>query len=98
MTFQAQMKATLEKTNIAHKEIKVFGSQIIITCWSRSAAEKWVGVLAKFSTVRGIVESRDETIDQPAAYNRSMKSKGWAKNRMTHKVWRVGAYIPTAAR
>lgn len=59
MSIQATMKATLEKTGIPHKEIKVYGSQIVITSWSEEAAKKWADVLSQFATVRCVTKNID---------------------------------------
>ena len=83
MTAQEQMKAQLAKSGIPHKEIQVFGSQIIVTSWSREAANKWAGLLAKFATVRGVVESVD--------YNQA--NRNTTLRPTTHRVWRTGARV-----
>lgn len=63
-TMQDRMKARLAQVGIPAREIKVYGSQIVITCLSSSAAEKWAVVLRKFATVRAIAkESLDETAE-----------------------------------
>ncbi len=59
MTIQEQMQAKLAVTGIPAKEIKCYGSQIMITAWSRDAAERWVMFLAKFSKVQAVKESTD---------------------------------------
>lgn len=61
-TTQERMKAMLRQVDIPAREIKVYGSQIVITCTSVRSAEKWASVLSKFATVRAIArESLDET-------------------------------------
>ncbi len=83
MTIQQQLRDAMAKSGIAHKEIEVYGSQIVVTAWSRDAAVKWADLIAKFATIRGVIESMD--------YN--------AENRNTvmlpsaHKVWRVFARV-----
>lgn len=59
-TPQAKMKARLEEMGIAYKEIEVYGSQIVVTAWSASAAKQWTELLAKFSKVRGSTRSLDQ--------------------------------------
>lgn len=59
-TTQDKLKATLALADIPSKRIDCYGSQIIITSWSRDAAERWANLLAKFAIVRGITESSDE--------------------------------------
>lgn len=83
MTPQQKMQAALAKTGIPVKEIKVFGSQILITAWSHDAAKKWAAVLTKFATVRAVVESVDYDKINTGSVNKPS----------THKVWRVGAHI-----
>jgi len=90
MTPQEKMAATLAKAGIPAKEIKCFGSQIIITAWSRDAAMKWADLLAKFAKVRGVVEGRDETKD-PSGYFAA--NPGLVKGEFYHPVWRIGAVI-----
>jgi hypothetical protein len=83
MTIQEQIKAQLERSGIPHKEIKVFGSQIIVISWSRDAADKWARLIAKFATVRGVVESVD--------YNK--ENRNTVLRPTKHKVWLTGARI-----
>lgn len=83
MTNRTRMQALLAKSGIPAKEIKVFGSQILIKCYSRDAAEKFAGLLAKFATVRGVVESYDY-----AKVNRNTMLRP-----STVQVWLVGAHI-----
>jgi len=54
------MAEKLTKSGIPHKEIHCYGSQIVVTSWSRDAAEKWAMLLTKFAKVRGILEALDE--------------------------------------
>lgn len=83
-TPQERMKMALEHTGIAAKEIKVYGSQIMIVAWSQDAAEKWFGVLGKFARkVRPPVKSRD----------RNVVNRNTTLNPTTHTVWLVGATI-----
>lgn len=91
MTIQEQLKAQLEKTGIPAKEIRVYGSQIMITAWSEAAAKRWAHVLNGFATtVRPIVRSMDETKDD----SRIRKANpGLVKSKFHHDVWRVWATV-----
>jgi hypothetical protein len=62
-TIQQQMKASLETVGLPFKDVQCYGSQIVITCVSRDTANRWVPVLRKFSTVRGVIECLDEKAD-----------------------------------
>jgi uncharacterized membrane-anchored protein len=64
MTIQAQIKTTLAKAGIPAREIEVYGRQIVITSACQDTARDWAALLAKFATVRGIVETVDEAKDQ----------------------------------
>lgn len=46
-TPQEKMLSALSSLPIAKKEIRVYGSQVMITAWSKEAADKWANVLAK---------------------------------------------------
>lgn len=63
-TLQDKMKEMLKKTGLPYKEIEVYGRQIVVTCWSRDAAEKWSHLLTRFAKFRGITHSVDEAKDQ----------------------------------
>ena len=92
MTPQERIRELLEKSGIPAKEIHVFGSQILITCYGRPAAERFAILLGKFATVRGIVESVDDVKDKHAAYAR-LNNPGLVKSSFVQRVWRVGAFI-----
>jgi len=62
-TPQERIKATLAKSGIAYKHIDCYGSQIVITSWSKDAAQKWTSLLSKFAIVRGNTESLDEAVE-----------------------------------
>lgn len=83
MNPQAEMKAALAKFPIPSKEIEVYGSQIVITCWSRGAAEKWAHAVSKFATFRGIVETFDDC----------KENKKTCLNPSSVKVWRTFAAV-----
>ena len=60
MSTQEAMKAKLESSGLPFKEIKVYGSQIVVTAWSREAALKWASFIAKFATVFCGITAIDE--------------------------------------
>ena len=78
------MQATLEGAGLPYKRVHVYGSQIVVTAWSRDAAIRWAGLLSKFATVkRTALESRD--------YNE--KNEGTNLRPTTHVVWLTYARI-----
>jgi hypothetical protein len=83
MTPQQQIKAKLAAVGIPYKEINCYGSQIIVTAWSRDAASKWASLLGKFSTVKNVVKSVD--------YAKKNKNTVLLPSVVT--VWRVWATI-----
>ncbi|ABQ38474.1 hypothetical protein [Bradyrhizobium sp. BTAi1] len=91
-TPQQRMQALLAKAGIPAKEIKVYGSQIVVTCHSRNAAERFAALIANFAKVRGIVESVDDVQDQAAAYARRGDA-GLVKAAFTVPVWRTFAVV-----
>jgi hypothetical protein len=62
-TPQAQMKAKLAQAGIAYKEISCYGRQIVVTSWSRDAADSWAQLLGQFAKVRAVIEALDERHD-----------------------------------
>lgn len=60
MTIQTEIAAKLASLGIAHKEIKVYGSQIVVTCWGREAADRFAAVIANFAKVRGVLKALDQ--------------------------------------
>lgn len=86
MTPQQKMQEALGLCGIPAKEIKCYGSQIVITAWSRDAAEKRASLVARFATFRGIVESVEYTRD-PSHFTKA--NPGLVKSAFTHPVWRV---------
>ncbi len=83
MTPQEKMQKSLNKSSIPAKSINVYGSQIVITCRSLAAANRWAALLAHFANVRGIVETFDYNQENTNTVLRPSK----------HRVWRVGAVI-----
>ncbi len=82
-TSQEAIKALLESFDIARREIKVYGSQIVITCACPDTASKWVALIAKFAKVRSIIQSWDE----------AKENKKTCLNPSMIKVWRIFARI-----
>jgi hypothetical protein len=82
-TPQQRMKTKLETLGIPFKQIDVFGSQIIVTAWSETAARKWYSVLCKFTTSKRPVKSID--------YNK--ENRGTCLTATVHEVWRIGGTI-----
>ncbi len=83
MTPQQNLQAKLIKCGLPHKEVRVYGSQIMITAWSRDAADKWQRLLCRFARVKSVVESVD--------YNQV--NRNTVMNPTVHTVWRVWATI-----
>lgn len=84
MTPQQRMAATLAKAGIPHKEIKCFGSQVLVVCLGEDSARKFAALLGTFCrTVRGPVESVD--------YNKKNENTVLLPSR--HKIWLVGGTI-----
>lgn len=50
MTPQEKMKAKLELLGLPFKKIDVYGSQIMVTAYGESVANKWHSILCKFTT------------------------------------------------
>lgn len=83
MTPQQQMKAKLESLGLSYKQIDVYGSQIMVTAWSESAAKKWHSILCKFTTSKRPVKSID--------YNK--ENRGTCLMPTVHEVWLIGGTI-----
>lgn len=68
--------------DLPFKRLDVYGSQIVVVCWSKDAADKIAYILQKGSfKIRGIIESFD--------YNQ--ENKKLLANPSTHKVYKVFA-------
>lgn len=52
MTPQEKLQKSLESLKIPYKEIKVYGSQIMVTCVAYNTAKKWHNILYKLSPVQ----------------------------------------------
>ena len=87
VTPQQQIKALLIKSGIPYKEINCYGSQIMVTAWSESAARKWALLLAKFAKVNNIGQGIDE----------AKVNKNTVLLPTVIRVWRVWATIGGAA-
>lgn len=77
------LEDTLRASRIPVKEVKCYGSQIVVTCWCEQSARKYADLIAKFANLRSIKESLDEK-----AKNRQARLSG-----KYVKVWRVYATI-----
>lgn len=83
-TLQERMKATIEKLDIPHKRIEVYGRQVVITCWSEAAAKRYFMVMRRFCTkVRGPLQSVEE----------NKVNRGTVLRPTMHNVWRVHGTI-----
>jgi hypothetical protein len=82
-TPQERMKAQLQSLGLPYKEIKVYGSQVMITAWSETAAKKWHGVISGFTNSRRPVRSID--------YNK--ENRGTCLMPTVHEVWLIGGTI-----
>jgi len=82
-TPQQEIKAVLERAGLPYKTIEVYGSQIVVTCRSLDAADKWKNLLSKFATFRGLSHSVDY----------AKENKGTCLNPTTIEVWRAFACI-----
>lgn len=83
MTPQQQLQSKLESLGLPYKEIKVYGSQVMITAWSETAANRWRSILCKFTTSRRPVKSVD--------YNK--ENRGTCLMPTVHEVWLIGGMI-----
>lgn len=61
-TTQERMRSLLFQTGIPAKEVKCYGSQIMVTAWSLDAANQWVSVLRKIAKVRKPVETKEQNL------------------------------------
>lgn len=84
MTPQAKMKATLERSGIPHKEIRCYGSQIVVTSWSDDAARQWASLLAPFAKVSAAAFP---------SYDEAKENKGTCLKPSMVKVWRTFATV-----
>ena len=82
-TPQQRMKAKLEGLGLPYKEIKVYGSQVMITVWSETAAKKWHSVICRFTNSKRPVKSID--------YNK--ENRGTCLLPTRHEVWLIGGTI-----
>ena len=57
MTPQEKMKGLLEKLGLPFIKVETYGNQITVDCKGKTTAEKWASVLAKFATIRGLIET-----------------------------------------
>ena len=59
MTKQQKLAAILGRAGIPARNIECYGLQIVVTCASLQAADKWANLLSTFAKVRGVVNSYD---------------------------------------
>ena len=83
MTPQQKMQAALQASGIPYKQIECYGSQIMVTAWSRPAAQRWSSLLSKFATVKSVGPGLDD----------AKVNKGSCLNPSVIKVWRVWAVV-----
>ncbi len=81
MTSQTRMREILEGLEIPNRVIKVYGSQITVECFSRSACEQFATVLGQFTKIRGILETTTD----------AKENRGTALVPSKVKVWRLYA-------
>lgn len=81
MTNQKKMAAKLGELGIPHREISVYGSQIVIECWSEDAAKKFATVVGLFAKIRGLLKT---TVD-------AKENKNTCLNPSQVIVWRLYA-------
>lgn len=79
-TPQTRMRSTLLQAGIPSKEVKVYGSQVMVTAWSEDAAERWAELLRAFCAK---VRRPHATVD----YNK--ENRNTVLRPTTHRVWRV---------
>ena len=83
LTPQDRMRQKLASVGLRAREIKVYGSQIMITAMGRITIQRWASLLAKFAKVNAIIEAHD--------YN--VENTNTVLLPSTHKVWRVWATV-----
>ena len=83
MTPQQRMQAKLESLGLPYKEIKVYGSQVMVTAWSEDAANRWHAILCKFTTSRRPVKSIE----------RNQVNRNTVLSPTSHEVWLIGGTI-----
>lgn len=79
-TIQKRMETKLKQLGIPYKDISVYGSQIVITTSSRSAADRWAKAISpRVARLRGLLESTDI----------AKVNKGTVLKPTRIKVWRI---------
>lgn len=71
------MKDLLDRLSIPSKRIECYGSQIVVTSQSRDTADRWALALGKFATVKGVIESYDDAVDNKNTVLRPTVVKVW---------------------
>jgi hypothetical protein len=82
------MKAKLQASGLPYKEVECYGAQIVVTCWSRGAADRWTLLLDRFARVTSVVQSVDY----------AKKNRGTCLLPTTVDVWRVFARVDRVER
>lgn len=79
MNKQNQIKELLIKSQVsAYKEIRCFGSQIMVTCFSNDAAEKWADLLGQMGcSVKPIAKGKNETKNEQQEISYSDVFRVW---------------------
>lgn len=83
MTLQDQMKDKLGQLGIPHRKINCYGGQVTVECHSRRACERFAVVIAKFATIKNLIETHVE----------AKENKGSVLCPTMIKVWRLYARI-----
>lgn len=81
---QDRIRTLLERAGIPYKEIKVFGCQVLVKCWSQDAATRFYALLHRCCTaVRKVTRWADYNIVNENTVLRPTR----------HRVWLVGGRI-----
>ena len=81
MTTTENLERLLKSIGRKPKTVRVYGSQVVVTCRSHSEADKIATLLSAAFTIRGVIESVDY----------AKENKGTCLVPTTFKVWRVFA-------
>lgn len=75
MTAQDRIKSKLESISLPRKRISCYGRQIVVTCHSLGAAQRWEYVLGQFATPGHIVESVEDAKENKFTASRPTQVK-----------------------
>jgi hypothetical protein len=78
------LRPLLEKLNIPYKRLGLYGSQIVVTTVSESAARRWALALGEFSTVSTVLCTMEDV---------KVSTKGSFLVPQSTRIWRVYATI-----